>query len=378
MDVFITKAAKFLPNEPVGNDDMESFLGMVDGKPSNARRVVLRRNGIKQRYYALDREGNVTHTNVQMAANAIKGLCDDHLSIDDIDLICCGTSSQEQILPSHGVMVHGELGGSKSTEVMSFSGSCCTGVDGMKYSYMAVKLGLAQNAAVCGSERTSAWMRADYFQKESEHLALLENQPMLAFEKEFLRWMLSDGAYAVLLQNHPAANGVSLRIDWIDITSFANTKETCMYAGADKDADGQLKGWASFPAEEWLTRSLFMLKQDTRMLGENVVTLGIDFLIQLGEKHHFTPDDVDWFLPHLSSLFFKDVILKESAERGFFIPEERWFINLPKVGNIGSASAFAMLEELMYSGRLKKGQKILLMVPESARFSYCYCMLTVC
>ena len=37
MDVFITKAAKFLPNEPVGNDDMESFLGMVDGKPSNAR-----------------------------------------------------------------------------------------------------------------------------------------------------------------------------------------------------------------------------------------------------------------------------------------------------------------------------------------------------
>ena len=275
-------------------------------------------------------------------------------------------------------MVHGELGGSKSTEVMSFSGSCCTGVDGMKYSYMAVKLGLAQNAAVCGSERTSAWMRADYFQKESEHLALLENQPMLAFEKEFLRWMLSDGAYAVLLQNHPAANGVSLRIDWIDITSFANTKETCMYAGADKDADGQLKGWASFPAEEWLTRSLFMLKQDTRMLGENVVTLGIDFLIQLGEKHHFTPDDVDWFLPHLSSMFFKDVILKESAERGFFIPEERWFINLPKVGNIGSASAFAMLEELMYSGRLKKGQKILLMVPESARFSYCYCMLTVC
>jgi 3-oxoacyl-[acyl-carrier-protein] synthase-3 len=378
MDVFITKAAKFLPNEPVGNDDMERYLGMVDGKPSKARRVVLRRNGIIQRYYALDKEGNVTHTNVQMAANAIKGLCDDHISIDDIDLLCCGTGSPEQILPSHAVMVHGELGGNKNTEVISLAGSCCSGVDAMKYAYMAVKLGLAQHAAVSASERPTAWMRAEYFQKESEQLALLENQPMLAFEKEFLRWMLSDGAYAILLQGQPAANGPSLRIDWIDITSFANTKETCMYAGADKDDNGQLKGWASFPAEEWLTRSLFALKQDTRMLSDNIVTLGIDFLIQLAEKHQFTPDDVDWFLPHLSSMFFKDIILKESEERGFFIPEERWFINLPMVGNIGSASAFAMLEELMYSGRLKKGQTILLMIPESARFSYCYCMLTVC
>lgn len=378
MDVFITKAAKFLPNEPVGNDDMEQYLGMVDGKPSKARRMVLRRNGIRQRYYALDRNGNVTHSNAQMAAHAVKGLLDDHISVDDIDLLCCGTSSPEQILPSHGVMVHGQLGGNKNTEVVSFAGSCCTGMDAMKYAYMAVKLGLAQHAAVAASERTSAWMRADYFQKESEQLALLENHPMLAFEKEFLRWMLSDGAYAILLQGKPADSDLSLRVDWIDITSFANTKETCMYAGADKDDEGHLKGWASFPAEEWLTRSLFALKQDTRMLSKNIVTLGIDFLLQLSEKHHFTPDDVDWFLPHLSSMFFKDIILEESKERGFFIPEERWFINLTKVGNIGSASAFAMIEELMYSGRLKKGQKLLLMIPESARFSYCYCMLTVC
>ena len=183
MDVFITKAAKFLPNEPVGNDDMEGFLGMVDGKPSKARRVVLRRNGIRQRYYALDRDGHVTHTNAQMAANAVRGLLDDHLTVDDIDLLSCGTSSPEQILPSHGVMVHGLLGGNRNTEVVSFAGSCCTGMDAMKYAYMAVKLGLARHAAVAASERTSAWMRASYFQKESEQLALLENQPMLAFEK---------------------------------------------------------------------------------------------------------------------------------------------------------------------------------------------------
>ena len=378
MDVFITKASRFLPNDPVENDDMETFLGMVDGKPSKARRVILRRNGIKQRYYALDKDGNVTHTNVQMAANAVRGLLDDQLTIDDIDLLSCGTGSPEQLIPSHGVMVHGELGGKKHMEVVSFAGSCCSGADALKYAYMAVKLGLSKNAVAVASERSSAWMRASYFQKESEQLAQLEDHPMLAFQKDFLRWMLSDGAFSVLLQGKPSASGLSLRLDWIDITSYANTKETCMYAAADKDADGHVKGWASFPQSEWLTESIFAIKQDTRMLSENIVPLGVQYLIEMGKKHQFTPDDVDWFLPHMSSMFFKDVILEETAKQGFAIPEERWFYNLPKIGNIGSASAFAMLEELMDSGQLKQGQKVLVMVPESARFSYCYFMLTVC
>lgn len=378
MDVFITKASRFLPNDPVENDDMETFLGMVDGKPSKARRVILRRNGIKQRYYALDKDGNVTHTNVQMAANAVRGLLDDQLTIDDIDLLSCGTGSPEQLIPSHGVMVHGELGGKKHMEVVSFAGSCCSGADALKYAYMAVKLGLSKNAVAVASERSSAWMRASYFQKESEQLAQLEDHPMLAFQKDFLRWMLSDGAFSVLLQGKPSASGLSLRLDWIDITSFANTKETCMYAAADKDADGHVKGWASFPQSEWLTESIFAIKQDTRMLSENIVPLGVQYMIEMGKKHQFTPDDVDWFLPHMSSMFFKDVILEELAKQGFVIPEERWFYNLPKIGNIGSASAFAMLEELMDSGQLKQGQKVLVMVPESARFSYCYFMLTVC
>lgn len=151
-----------------------------------------------------------------------------------------------------------------------------------------------------------------------------------------------------------------------------------MYAGAEKQEDGSLKGWADFPEQEWLSKSVFALKQDTRMLSGHIVKLGVDFLIQMGEKHSFKAEDVDWFLPHLSSMFFKDMILEESARRGFFIPDEKWFVNLPSVGNIASASAFAMLEELLYSGKLRKGQKILLMIPESARFSYCYCMLTVC
>jgi len=357
---------------------MEKHLGMIDGKPSKARNIVLRNNGIKQRYYAIDGEGNPTHTNVEMAAKAIRNLLDEHLSLDDIDLLACGTATPEQLIPSHGVMVHGELGGSRNIEVVSFAGSCCTGVDALKYACMAVQLDPSLTAVVSASEKTSSWMKASYFQHEVSYLSTLESHPMLSFQKEFLRWMLSDGAYAILLQGKPSDDQLSLRVDWIEITSFANTMETCMYAGADKDEHGRLKGWASFEETEWLTRSLFAVKQDTRLLAEHIVKLGIDFVLQLKDKYHFTYEDIDWFLPHLSSMLFKDKIMQGIEAAGFPIPEEKWFVNLPKIGNIASASGFAMLEGLMSSGKLCKGQHILIMVPESARFSYCYCMLTVC
>ena len=151
-----------------------------------------------------------------------------------------------------------------------------------------------------------------------------------------------------------------------------------MYAGGEKDENGDLQGWASFPEEEWLNKSLFALKQDIELLDQNIVPLGVDYLAQLFEKHNFHPEEVDWFLPHLSSMYFKDKIMEGAAAKGIVVPEEKWFINLPRIGNIASASGFAMIEELMYSGKLQRGQKILMMIPESARFSYCYALFTVC
>lgn len=376
-NAFITRAAGFLPNQPVENDHMEDYLGMLNDKPSKARRIVLNYNGIKTRYYAIDKQGNTTHTNVQMAAEAIRRLTNEKFKLDDIDVLACGTASPEQLIPSHGVMVHGELGSKKNMEVVSFAGSCCTGMNALKYAYMSVITNNASNAVASASERTSAWMKASYFQAETDMLNKLEGQPMLAFEKEFLRWMLSDGAYALLVQQQPSESSISLRIDWIDFASYANEKETCMYAGGEKDEKGNLKGWASFPANEWLEQSLFAVHQDTRLLGRNIVKLGGQMMVEIAEKHNFVANDIDWYMPHLSSMYFKDKILEEMKAVGLYIPEERWFLNLPRIGNIASASAFAMIEEAMRTGILKHGQHILMMIPESARFSYCYCMMTV-
>ena len=375
--VYITRLSTFFPNDPVESDDMEQYIGFVNDKSSTAKRLVLNKNGINRRYYALDRSGNATHTNVEMAANAVKGLLDNDFGLDQIDLLSCGTSSPDQLIPSHGQMVHGRLKGCRQMEVVSFAGTCCTGMQALKYAYLSVLAGNAKNAVSVASERLSAWMSNKYFEKESELLNQLSAKPILAFEKEFLRWMLSDGAAAVLVQDKPAEEGFSFRIDWIELTSYANEIETCMYAGGEKDAEGNLIGWTQFSETEWLEKSLFSIKQDTRILEKYIVPLGSRFMQEIVTKRNFDPKEVNWFLPHLSSMYFEDKIKADIREKVYNMPDEKWFINLQEIGNVASASAFCMLEELARSGKIKKGEKILLMVPESARFTYAYALITV-
>ena len=375
-DVYITRITKFMPNEPVDNEQMEEKLGVINGQVSKARRIVLRNNKIKERYYAIDENGSVTHNNAQLTAEAIVLLCDEDFTKDDIELLSCGTSSPDQILPSHASMVHGFLKNG-NIEINSPSGACCSGMTAMKYGYLSVMTGQVNNAACAGSERTSSWMKADVFANEVAHLKELEDSPILAFNKEFLRWMLSDGAGAVLLENEPKGDA-PLKIEWMDGYSYAHEMETCMYAGAEKEADGHLTPWSEFAAEEWSKMSLFAMKQDTRLLGNNILVKGVDSLKQTYEKHGIGPDDVDFYLPHISSYYFKQGLYDEMKKQGVEMPWEKWFLNLEHIGNIGAASIYVMLEELVQSGKLSKGDKILLHVPESARFSYMYAYLTVC
>lgn len=375
-EVFITNITKFLPNSPVVNDEMELYLGMIDGKPSKARRIVLRNNGIVNRYYAMQKGGIQTHSNAQLAAEAVKQLFNDQFKKEDIQLLACGTASPDQIMPSHASMVHGLLD-IPSIEISSFAGSCCASMQALKFSYLSILAGNTANAVCTGSEVLSCWMLSKYFEKETENEALLKENPMLAFEKEFLRWMLSDAAGAVLLQNKPVGKQ-PLRIEWIDIKSYANEKETCMYAGGDKTENGEIIGWSRIEPEKWLTKSIFSLKQDTRMLGEHIVQFGGRFLKEIIEKRNFDINSIDYFLPHLSSEFFREPIFKHLEEAGISIPREKWFTNLSQVGNVATVSFILMLEELLRTKDVKKGQKILIQVPESARFTYAYALLTVC
>lgn len=376
-EVYITKTAHFLPGKRVENHEMEDYLGLIDGERSKAKAIVLRNNKIQGRYYALEKGGIETHTNSQMVSLAIRKLFKNG-EIEEVDLMSCGTSTPDQLIPSHAVMVHGWLPEMKSIEVVSPSGVCCSGMHALKYAFNAIRSGDKSKAVVAGSERTSALLRNWQFEDEVEHLKELSDNPYIAFEKDFLRWMLSDGAGAFLVENKPTDKGLNLRIDWIDAMSFANQEDTCMYMGADKAPDGSLKGYLDYHPQEIAQDSVMALKQDTKLLSEKIVQLGFNHLSNILKKRNESVDEVDYFLPHLSSFFFEPKIEETLNENNMSIPKEKWFTNLAEVGNVGAGSIFLMIDELYNGNRLKKGEKILVAVPESSRFSYVFAKLTVC
>jgi 3-oxoacyl-[acyl-carrier-protein] synthase III len=376
--VYITGTSIFLPNDPVPSDEMEDYLGLINGKPSKSRKIVLRNNGIETRYYALTKDGRPTHTNAQLTAEAIRGLFkNDPSGIGRVDVMTSGTSSPDQIMPSHGVMVHGCLPELGPIEVVSPAGNCCAGMHALKYAYLSIKAGEAHQAVSTGSELMSLVMRAGVFEEEVHHLIDLHENPYIAFKKEFLRWMLSDGAGAFLLSDRPNASGLSLKIDWIDGVSYAGEMETCMYQGGDKDEEGRFKGFKLYNSEELINQSIFSVKQDIGLLSDHIVPLGGRKVKEIFDRRGLTVADVDHFLPHISSEFFKSKIFEVMSVLGDGIPYEKWYLNLSRLGNVGAASIYFMVHELLHSGKLKKGERLLLLVPESARFSYMFAMLTV-
>lgn len=378
-EVYITRTSTFLPNNPISNDEMEDYLGLINEQASKSRRIVLRNNRITNRYYAIEKDGTPTHSNSEMASLAVKNLfANNPAELTEIDLLSCGTSSPEQLMPSHGVMVHGWLPETKSIEVVSPAGVCCAGMHAFKYAYMSLKLGLKTKAVAAASERLSVSLRSDVFELEVKKMAELEENPYLAFDKDFLRWMLSDGAGAFLLQTTPNQNDISLKIDWIEANSFANEMEACMYMGADKLEDGTLKSYLDCTVQEIQEKSIFSIKQDVKLLGNYIYQLGTQKLKEIFAERGIRPSDVDHFLPHISSYFFQDKMYEEMKRTDMDIPLDKWFTNLGTKGNVGAASIYMIVDELFKSGRLKKGERIILAVPESSRFSYVFAQLTVC
>lgn len=367
--VYITSSGIFLPNQPISNDEMESYLGKINGENSRVRERILNQNGIKQRHYALNKNGESTHRNSQMAALAIENaLTKNSLKPKDVELLCAGTTQGDLPVPGFASMVHGELNFS-NCEIASFQSVCASGIMALKHAFSQIKSGEKQNAVCVGSEFSSRLFKATRFEAQQ-----MKSVP---FDTEFLRWMLSDGAGAMVLENKKSTTGFSFSIDWIEIKSHANEFPLCMYTGKNDNKNDKELTWLDYPNYEVASKvGAINLKQDIRLL-DDVVKTGVAHYFELIDKGKIKPAQVNWLCCHYSSEYFKEPIKELMHKGGAAISDEKWFSNLSTKGNTGAASIFIMLEELMYSGKLKEGDTILCMVPESGRFITSFMQLTV-
>ena len=367
--VYITAIGSYLPNNPISNEEMEDYLGRINGEGSSVKSRILNQNGIKSRHYALDRNQTSTHSNAQMASLAIENALSKSTQLkDNVQLLATGTTQSDLPVPGFASLVHGELG-LPPCELASFQSVCASGMMAVQDAYSQIKSGGKENAVCVGSEFASRLFKASRFEAQ--------NQKSLPFDTEFLRWMLSDGAGAMVLETKPNPTGLSLEIEWVEIISHANAYPLCMYVGANDKSNEHVKSWLDYPDYESASKDgAINLKQNIRLL-DDVIKIGVAHYFKLIDQGKIVTKDIDWLCCHYSSEFFKKPIQDLLEKGGANIPEEKWFSNLTTKGNTGAASIFIMLEELMYSGKLKENDTILCMVPESGRFITSFMKLKV-
>lgn len=203
------------------------------------------------------------------------------------------------------------------------------------------------------SELTSPALVSKFYDPEYEvtHNSP-DKDPYMAFEKDFMRFMLSDGAGAVLVQDHPEGD-YPLKIEWIEMTSYANELPTCIFMASELQSDGRLKSWKEYTPEEIKERGVLVGKQDIRQLKKHIIRYWVDHIEAVLSKHDVKAEEIDYVIPHVSSMFFYEKLNDEITARGFALTKEKWFTNLTSVGNIGSAAIYVALDELIRTNRDK-------------------------
>lgn len=371
--VYITAAGQFLPGPPVPNSRIGDHIGTLDRESERLGALVLRQNRIRTRHYAMDAAGSTRWTVATMLAEAMRAtLSSAEIGPAEVGYLATATTQNDLMVPGLASQVHAALA-LPPLELASLQSVCASSMMALKSAWLQLRAGEHRAALVGGGEFASRYFRPGFYQGT----ASLAPGGTLPSDAAFMRWTLSDGAAALLLESRPAARGLSLRIDWISLRSFADRFGPCMTAGAATGADGELLPWSHHDGiGAAAAAGAFQLRQDIAML-HRMLPVWLGEFMRLVDEGLIRPDAVDWFACHYSAHSLREEMIRLATRAGCMIPEERWFSNLADKGNVGAASIFLILDDLLRSGNLRQGQSIVLAVPESGQCIMAYAGLTV-
>lgn len=364
--VYVEAAGFHLPGPPIDNDAMDAYIAPLNRLSGRIKARILGENGIRQRHYALDADGNTTMSHAQLAAAAIRDcLARSSYGMGDAGLLAVGSSGGDALMPGFASMIHGELG-APPMETLSSQGICAAGVLAIKHAAQAVELGDHRHAIAAAAEMPSRMFKKSRFAPRGYDAD---------FDAHFLRWMLSDGAGAVLLTRRPSGrNGLRLRLRWVHQQSFAGDYPVCMQLGLSPDRERSFLDYPSSSDAE--ADGALAIRQDIRLL-PHLFDVSIHEYVRLVRDGWVEPERIDHFLCHYSSARFIPVVEDLLDKAGLSIPRERWYSNLATRGNTGAASIFVMLAEFLDTRTLRPGEQILCFIPESGRISAAYMLLEV-
>lgn len=307
----VAGVGSYLPEKILSNLDLEKMVETND-------QWIVERTGIERRHVASTDEA----TSDLCVIAAKRALKDANLAAEDVDMIIVGTVTGDHPMPSTACYVQSKLG---AKNVMSFDiNAACSGfIYGISIADQFIRSGMYKNVLVIGAEVLTRYMNY----KDRETCILF-----------------GDGAGAF-------------------VVSRANENEKNLIESAHLHADGNLAdllilpgGGSRFPqSREVIDKGLNWISMKGREIFKNAVRTMATGCQEALTHNNLTADQVDWVIPHQAN---KRII--EAVADQFKFPMERVIVYLQETGNTSAASIPLAFDWAVKSGKIKRGQTILL------------------
>jgi 3-oxoacyl-[acyl-carrier-protein] synthase-3 len=350
--VRVLSTGSYLPGEPVTNEDLERLVGPL---PED----ILEGIQVKRRHWLIDPDtGEHRTTNSDMATAAVREALESaELEPAEVDLIVSSTASPEYHLPPMVTLLQDHLGIAKcaTTEIRS---GCAGFVEAFEVARMYLERGTYRTAVVVGSEAISPLLAPVYLGKDPNRIRMRDRMNPYNF---------GDGAGAVVLQAD--ADGGDGIVGGA-ISSVGGERSMAMQV---------IGGSTHAPIHKQLEAKLLVeLKVDVVASGEvtpHVLTEGLTDVLRASGV---AADDIDvCVIPEGNAGY----MVEELRAAGLLTPEwlaleGKIFENLTEVGATGSAAVPLALDLAWKTGRVKQGDRVMLLAIETSKWKYAGSVLT--
>jgi 3-oxoacyl-[acyl-carrier-protein] synthase-3 len=340
----VAGTGSYLPGPPVDVAGVRAFLRRYpDGLSEAMQERLLRETGILTRHFAIDTtDESIRESNATMAAAAARRALEAAgWAPDDVDLLVVTTVVPDQLMPPTSTLVQEILGIARCAEV-EISANCSAPYKGLLFAASQIRLGQYRRALVCSAQYSSFLGRPPW-----------TNPARMGENHGALRWVVSDGAAAIALEGSSPDTG--LRV-WLESTGIGKRSGMSLALGA---AYPDLVG--SFE------RGDHHVVQDDHYVLRAGVPRAIAALGRMLAEFELAPDDIDYFIPAVSSVQLADALKRLFFERHGIRPD-RWRTNFTRVGYLGGLGVMVVLDEMVRAGEIRPGQLICSFAEESSKW----------